>query len=837
MRTKHVLMAMALPALFAACTSDEFVEQPAQGNLDGRAVLGNLQVNVAEDAATRFAWDVAGWTFQDGDQFGAAVTDPTKLGTVENDQMLGNYIFSKNGNGYTTTSQMVEGTYLFYSYNQPESFVNKNTRDLIAFDLTTQTADLNDPKKAVSDNQLFISPLYFIEAENTTAENTIDLPLRFIPYYSTAAFRIKNSTGADFSISQIVLNGSFVAKGEINPEAIKDAKLYYSVPEGGDAYELTALNPDGKLTEAKVEEAYKAAYGSNTANFVVNGETTNSLVLDCNDYELANGKEIVAYMQVPVGKQTNMSASIIVKVGNESKEIRVENAARGSASEGWVIASNGIATAEFTRTATKAVFGVDGQALKVLDVKKENLREAGGFYVRDNAELLEVLAEQRGDIKIYNVDEVKLNDELIEYMNSYYAGNVTFANPISIEVEDAEGLSVDSKVTFMGDVTVESGIVTLGADVIVSNDVINATTGAHTTTVAGNVDINVKSGKLVLAGVDVQDAKLTVEDGELEVAGIVNGKAAGIAVEKGTLNFTSSQKLGDRFITSLTFNNEKENALKVTTPATAATGTTLEIYTKVVLNEKTSVEVSAKSTITTANANALDINGKVVNNGTLKVSGTGSYELKSTGAISNNGVITGITNNGVITMENKWDSKLTLGSVAGSGYVNNTVGAVLAATGNKVYSYNTGSISSISSDNVDVIVLHNAAVADDTELILADANTATILLLGNNTFGTNKGMTITAKGATMQIGLKASGDTNEAFARKVANIATTTTTTAYSANMVTTFNKCTVQVANLNSYGGSNRNDGTIEYKTSMDENSGQGGTWTTVQPTKNGSM
>ena len=829
-------MAMALPALFAACTSDEFMEQPAQGNLDGRAVLGNLQVNVAEDAATRFAWDVAGWTFQDGDQFGAAVTDPSKLGAVENSQMLGNYIFSKNGNGYTTTSQMVEGTYLFYSYNQPESFVNKNTRDLIKFDLTTQTADLNDPEKAVSDNQLFISPLYFIEAENTTAENTIALPLRFIPYYSTAAFRIKNSTGAAFSISQIVLNGSFVAKGEIDPKAIKDAKLYYSVPEGGDAYELTALNPDGKLTEAKVEEAYKAAYGSNTANFVVNGETTNSLVLDCNDYELANGKEIVAYMQVPVGKQTNMSASIIVKVGNESKEIRVENAVRGTASEGFVIASNGIATAEFTRTATKAVFGVDGKELKVLDVKKENLREAGGFYVRDNAELLEVLAEQRGDIKIYNVDEVKLNDELIEYMNSYYAGNVTFANPISIEVEDAEGLSVDSKVTFMGDVTVESGIVTLGADVIVSNDVIDATTGTHST-VAGNVDINVKSGKLVLAGVDVQDAALKVEGGELEVASIVDGKAAGIAVEKGTLNFTSSQKLGDRFITSLTFNNEKENALKVTTPATAATGTTLEIYTKVVLNEKTSVEVSAKSTITTANANALDINGKVVNNGTLKVSGTGSYELKSTGAISNNGVITGITNNGIITMVSKWDSQLTLGSTTGAGYVNNTVGANLNATGNTVYSYNTGSISSISSDNVSVIVLHNATVADATELKLDKTNNATILLLGNNTFGTSKGMTIEAIGATMQIGLKASGDTYETFARKIAGIAATKTAEAYSADMVTTFNKCTVQVNILNSYGGSNRNDGTIEYKSSMDENSGQGGTWTTVQPNHNASL
>ena len=835
MRTKHVLMAMALPALFAACTSDEFMEQPAQGNLDGRAVLGNLQVNVAEDAATRFAWDVAGWTFQDGDQFGAAVTDPTKLGTVENGQMLGNYIFSKNGNGYTTTSQMVEGTYLFYSYNQPESFVNKNTRDLIKFDLTTQTADLNDPEKAVSENQLFISPLYFIEAENTTAENTIALPLRFIPYYSTAAFRIKNSTGAAFSISQIVLNGDFVAKGYINPKAIENAKLYYSVPEGGDAYELTALNPKGELTETQVEAAYKTAYGSNTANFVKDGENATSLVLDCNDYELANGKEIVAYMQVPVGKQTKMYATIIVKVGNESKEIRVENAARGSATEGYVIASNGIATAEFTRTATKAVFGVDGQALKVLDVKKENLREAGGFYVRDNAELLDVLAEQRGDIKIYNVDDVKLNDELIEYMNSYYAGNVTFANPISIEVEDAEGLSVDSKVTFMGDITVKSGIVALGANVVVSNDKIDAS-GAHTP-VTGNININVKSGKLVLAGADVQDAKMTVEGGELEVAAIENGKAAGIAVEAGTVNFTSSQKLGTNFIESLTFDKEKTNTLKVTAPATAPAGISLDVYTAVVLNEKTSVEISAKSTVKVYNANALEINGAVVNNGTLTANSSEAYELTTTGTISNNGIINGITNNGVITMVSKWDSQLTLGSAAGAGYVNNTVGANLTATGNTVYSYNTGSISSISSDNVAVIVLHNATVADDTELTLADSNNATILLLGNNTFGTSKGMTITAKGATLQIGLKSSGDTNEAFARKVAGIASTTTAKAYSAGMTTTFNKCTVQVDKLNSYGGKNRNDGTIEYKSSMDDNSGQGGTWTTVAPKENASM
>ena len=831
MRTKHVLMAMALPALFAACTSDEFVEQPTQGSLDGREVLGNLTVNVAGDADTRFDWSTAGWTFEDGDQFGAAVTDPTTLGDISNEMMLGNYIFSKNGNGYQTTSQMVEGTYLFYSYNQPESFVTKNTRDLIAFDLTTQTADLNDPEKAVSDNQLFISPLYFIEAENTTAENTIALPLRFIPYYSTAAFRIKNSTGAAFNISQIVLEGSFAAKGDINPKALENNKLYYSVPDGGNAYDLTALNPDGKLTETQVEAAYKKAYS--TADLSTNPETVQSLVLDCNDYELANGKEVIAYMQVPVGKQTNMAASIIVKVGSESKEIRVENTARGNATEGYVIASNGISTAEFTRTATKAVFGVDGKNLKVLNVEKKNLREAGGFYIRSNEELLEVLAEQRGDIKIYNVDDVKLNDELIEYMNSYYAGNVTFANPIAIAVEDADGLTVDSKVTFMSDVTVEKGIVSLGENVVVSDDEIDED-GTHSPK-GNNVEIVVESGKLILAGADVEDAKITVEKGELEVSAIKGGKAAGITVEAGTLNFTSSQKIGTGLIEFVEF-VEKEgvkNALKVTAPANVPS-IELGVHGGLTITKNTSMEISAKSTVKVFNAGALTINGSVVNNGTLTANTTETYTLAATGSISNYGTISGITNNGTIKMMDKWDAALTLGTTTGDGYVDNTVGAKLTATGNTVYSYNTGSISSISSDNVDVIVLHNAKVADDTELTLDDSDDATILLLGNNEFGSSKGMTITAKGATMQIGLKSSGDSYEAFARKVAGIAANVTAGVYSANMVTTFNKCNVLVKVLNSYGGKNRNDGTIKYIDTMDDNSGQGGAWTTVEPEEN---
>lgn len=798
MRTKHVLMAMALPALFAACTSDEFVEQPAQGNLDGRAVLGNLKVNVAEDAATRFAWEDLKWSFEEGDQFGAAVTDPKTLWTVESDVLLGNYIFSNESGSWNTTSQMVEGTYLFYSYNQPESFVTKNDRKPIHFDLTTQKADLNDPEKVISENQLFISPLYKIAKENTTEENTIELPLRFIPYYSTAAFYIKNSTGKEFSISQIVLEGNFIAKGDIDPTKINTAKLVYSVPEGGSAYELEALKKDN----ANVDKAYDDAYKAN--NFAANTENSTSLVLDCGDYVLANGKDVVAYMQVPVGTQTDMKVSIIVKVGGESKEIRVEKAEDGNKDNGFVMASTGLASVNFDRMNTKAVFGVDNDKMKVLDVKAENLREAGGYYVSTNEELLNVLAVQRGDIKIYNADDVKLDDEIINYINKDYAGQITFANPISIAVKEEKGLTLDSKVVFTAAVTVESGLVSLSGKIVVKDA------------------ITVKAGQLTLAGADVEDADITVESGVLNLAA-ANIKANSIEVTDGTVNVTANQTVGTNGIEALDMEAgvKKTTTLNITGSAVGAV--TLDAALDNGLNLKaTNVNVNEYATIGTTKG--VNLYGKVVNKGTIGTSWS-PYVMEDA-VVENYGNMVQVVNNGLIKMMDYWDSELSLYSTQGNGLIDNTIGKDLGATGtNTVYSCSTGSISSIPNAHVDVVVLNGTTVADGTEM--TPEENQTILLLGNNTFGTigGKGVKISpATNTTLQIGLAATADQYLTLAQKAADIKFTAQNTPanYSKAMTTTVNAGSIEVGTIKCYGGTNRCAGTIKYTTETEK-----GDWT----------
>lgn len=810
MRTKHVLMAMALPALFAACTADEFVEQANQGNLAGRALLGNLNVNVANnDATTRFAWDNYAWSFEDGDQFGAAVVDPTQIDAISDSEMLGNYIFTKGSEGYTTTSQMVEGTYMFYSY---DGFVKKNNRNLIEFDLSTQYADLNDPKKVISDNYLFFSPLYKIEAENTTDENNIELPLRFTPYWATAAFRIKNSTGADFSISQIVLNGSFIAKGEINPQAINGEKMFYSVPEGGDAYELTKLNPKGELTDEKVEEAYKAAYKDK--NFSINGETSGTIALDCDDYVLANGEEVTAYMQVPVSKQTSLTASIIVKVNGVSKEIKVTNTkANGTSTGTYSIASAGINKLSFDRSKTTAVFGLESNGdAKVLDVKANNLQDAGGFYVDNNEELLEVLDNERGDISFYNASGVTLNDDVISVLNSYNAGAITFSNPISIEVEDEDGLTlssnVDAGITFKGDVTVESGIVTLGENVTLEKD------------------LTVKAGTVTLNGVALgasYASNITVEAGELKIASEITANKidmkAGVLTVAKSLVYRNSGNIKE-----LAFADDKNITFNVAGAQNNAVELTL--YNGLVIPAKTTLNINGFATVQTAGTATVTINGTVENYGTIV--GTAGV-LTLAGSTNNYATITDVTNNGFITMKDFWESSLTLdGTTPGTGYIDNTVGVDLGTiTGNTAYSYSTGNISNIPSSNVSVVILNNATVADGTEVSTPTA-AQTILLLGNNTFGTMGGEGITINdptNTTLQIGLVTSADPLETLARKVAGIAATTTIAKYDAAMTTTVNAGTITVNTLKCYGGTNRNAGTITYS------SGTPGTWQGTAP------
>lgn len=669
MRTKHVLMAMMLPAVFAACTSDDFMEQPATNTLANRKLLSaDFSVNVLQQPETRFAWENYQWAFEDGDGFGAAVVDPVQIDQISSTQMLGNYLYSKNSNGkFTTNSQMVEGTYMFYSF---DGYQTKSSRDLVSFNLGTQSADLSKPEAVINDKtkQLFFSPLYKIEAE-TSAE---PLDLGFYPYWSAAAFRIVNSTGQDLKISQIVLNDAtapFVVKGKIDPSKLNDKALKYVYDEEEGGYALNATEFK-KVNEVDLSEEnyHKVMQTADIATADADGES-NTIALNCNGYELADGKEVTAYMNVPMHVSSNLSVSIIVvDEEGQSKEINVVES--GTDAE---ISSTGISKLTFSRDKTNPVFGfnTDGKTMKALTVKKENLVDAAGFYVDNKADLLNVINSNRGAIMIYNFGDLAIDDEIAKAITEYTGAGITFSNPIALKCTNA---SLE-KTTFNANVTVESGNIEF-KDVKLGGKIGN-------TAIYYDVDMTIKAGKVTLTDgtYNNTNSSIIVEGGEL-VLNKANIKVESITNKGGVVTVAKENSIDNINLTFVDTNDAAGNAV----------ATTLNVNAKL-----TVANFATGANTTVNNASEITVNTTLTNNGVFnngtetsdaaKVLGTGAFVNAKT--VNNYGTIktNTVTNNANATVNNyKWfgldaSGNSSTSSNAGKIVMKNATSRVYVSTG------------------------------------------------------------------------------------------------------------------------------------------------------------
>jgi len=456
MKTRNLLVAMALPTLFAACTAEEIVNQADNNVLETRALLGDLSVKIENPVASRVAWsdETLKWgDLEDDDVFSSAVVDATRGWDNVGNSLLTNYIWKKNAAGeWSTTSQMVEGIYSFYSY---KGIATKNDRDAVKFDLTAQTTDLDDPTKVINDNQLFFSPLYNIEAKNTTAENTVPLDLTFYPYHSIAAFKMTNTTGQTLLISQIITEGEFAAKGAIMPKQIKAAGLMWNVRKNESVYKLDAKewNTDGTAkTEYTANEIKEMWQESDLDNIgTASGELALSevLAMNCGNYEWEDGEELIAYMVMPANAKIDAVKINVVDEEGEAKYVEVVERAENKDQDNEVdgkqlqISSTGLEDIEFKRSVPVSVFGyTSAGAPKTITVKEANLISNNGYYIDNKEDLEKLVNVSRGDIKVYNFGELVVDAEVAEIIAEYTGGIVTFNNPI--DIKDTEEVKISN---------------------------------------------------------------------------------------------------------------------------------------------------------------------------------------------------------------------------------------------------------------------------------------------------------------------------------------------------------------------------------------------------------
>ena len=152
MKTKHLLTALALPAIFAACTADDIVTENA--NQAQRVALNeNFKMNFGGVESRLSAGEpgaAISYGFETGDMVGSAIIDqyvPGANKTLDQKYQVvewasTNQPWTFDGSEWTINHTMVEGKYLFYyPYNE-----NNNSRGPVQYSLPVmQDLQLQEP--------------------------------------------------------------------------------------------------------------------------------------------------------------------------------------------------------------------------------------------------------------------------------------------------------------------------------------------------------------------------------------------------------------------------------------------------------------------------------------------------------------------------------------------------------------------------------------------------------------------------------------------------------------------------------------------------------------------
>lgn len=303
MRTKHIFTAMVLPALFAACTADDFEVVNNGATESQRPMLSGVTLNVVGDADTRYAVDENGsslkFTYEDGDKIGAALIDNAEGQNMDKPEawpitqtmgaMSNPFTYSANTGEWSTINSIGVGHYIFiYPYN------NANIqRYAVAYELPiiqelyregSSEVDLNAAIE--KGNQAIYSDLLMED------DLVVDAYMRNLFAYPT--FRVNIDNGQEVNtVSQIVL--------EYN-----DASAAFRVKGGLDHKKVYAYFSDDDDTS--VNDHYDATKKATDWDAI---NTTDFLLVETSDYiqdkEAQTSKYLIA--KFPEGTKFQRNAN------------------------------------------------------------------------------------------------------------------------------------------------------------------------------------------------------------------------------------------------------------------------------------------------------------------------------------------------------------------------------------------------------------------------------------------------------------------------------------------------------------------------------------------------
>lgn len=774
MKTKHLLTAIALPALLAACTADELatVDNSAKTDLANRPVVENVKLTFGEANTRAVQGDKFNTiSFVKGDKVGAlqvdkyngADDDPIQRYYIQQSAINTNYVFeTQDGVSFGAEAYMTEGNYVFYY-----PFNGVRTRNQILTDLPTE----QELTKGADGNYTSFPSVLAYSEENgaplaigydfisaSDADKTVQSTLKQI--YAVPLITIvngyteKNKAGDNvptaIKIKQIVLSKTNESKFTVK------APLKFSANEGTNtAYTEATKVGDGEYATAKksiVAALFNEAIPSELASTTGKGfwlsssmgiaKATSDIIGDATDDGTVS--EIVLTLPQPVEVAADGSFSFYAVIPAENYGTNKLNVK--------VINDKGLTNSTSITLNGAVLYPGKRYPVSEYDDKGETTEAKGealtgevvdfdntGVLVSTPTELINAVKNAAADavLSIRLSGTATINSSVASYLKSTStkATSITFVNAATFE---GTGYSFEpaKNVTFSEGVTIKSGAdVTLKSSniIIAENKSLTIASGATLTYEAAT-----------LTGVTVKN------NGTLKLAKSITARAinnAGEVSVTGNATVTTAEP-GDG--TAGDFNNG--NAAKAAAVLNIAAGKTLTIADGAgkLINMKAAT-INNEGTLA---ANGLLDSKKeaTINNGTSKnfaaaITDKGEPANVNAGTINNYGKVAVKTNTGVINMLNV-NAKATV-TAPSNGTINNNVLASVTNTGKNNVTYTlTGSqkgvLEGLKANSINTLILDGVTFAlEANEVPTADVGNlegiSTVIISGSTSFSSNAG--------------------------------------------------------------------------------------------------